>query len=54
MTVDDGFLTKNGIEESKKVALEDYDVKLTDEQALEYGIALVSFFEHLMEERIKK
>lgn len=54
ITDNEGFLTKSEIEEFKKIALEDYGVKLTDEQALEQGIAIVSFFEYLIKKRIKK
>lgn len=53
ITDNEGFLTKSEIEEFKKIAFEDYGVKLTDEQALEQGIAIVSFFEYIFKERLK-
>jgi len=54
MADDEGFLTKSEIEEFKKIALEDYGVELTDEEAYEQGATLVTFFEHVLKTRLKK
>lgn len=54
ITDNEGFLAKSEIEEFKKIAFEDYGVKLTDKQALEQGIAIVSFFKGYIFERLKK
>lgn len=50
----DGFLTKSELEQFKKIVLEDYGVELTDEEALEQAIPLVTFFEAVFKDLLKE
>lgn len=42
------LITKDELEQFKKIARKDYRVKLTNKQAAEQGTALVSLFEHII------
>ena len=46
---DNELITKDELEKFKEIARKDYGVELTDEQAIEQGRALVSFFECVLE-----
>jgi len=51
---DNSIFTKEEIEEFKQIALKEYGVKLTDEQAFEQGYALVSLVETVIKKIIEK
>ena len=51
---DNPIITKEELEEFKKIALKEYGVKLTDEQAYEQGSALLNLFEHMIKQRIEE
>ena len=51
---DNELITKDELEKFKEIARKDYGVKLTDRQALEQGLSLVSLFEFLIKRQIKK
>jgi len=46
------IFTKEEIEEFKQLALKEYGIKLTDEQAFEQGYALVSLVETVIKKTI--
>ena len=46
------IVTKEELEQFKKIARDDYGVELTDEQAYEQAAAIVTFFEGLILKRI--
>lgn len=48
------LVTKEELEEFKKIARTDYATELTDEEAYEQAAALVTFFEHVLKERVKE
>lgn len=50
---DNSIFTKEEIEEFKQIALKEYGVKLTDEQAFEQGYALVSLVETVIQKTIE-
>jgi len=47
-------LTKEEIRSFQKIAAKDYGVKLTNRQAFEQGLSLISLFEFLLKRRLKK
>jgi len=51
---DNSIFTKEEIEEFKALALKEYGVKLTDEQAFEQGYVLVSLVETVIKKTIEK
>lgn len=51
---DSSIFTKEEIEEFKELALKEYGVKLTDEQAFEQGYSLVSLVETVIKKTIEK
>ena len=51
---DNSTFSKEEIEEFKQIALKEYGVKLTDEQAFEQGYALVSLVETVIKKTIEK
>jgi len=46
------IVTKEELDQFKKIARDDYRVELTDEQAYEQASALVTFFEAILHELI--
>ncbi|MEO8581296.1 MAG: hypothetical protein ABI425_01810 [Patescibacteria group bacterium] len=46
--------TKDELEEFKKIAFEEYGIRLTDEQAFEQGFALLSLFEYVIKKAVQK
>ncbi len=48
------IVTKEELEQFKKIARDDYRVELTDEQAYEQASALVAFFEAVLHDRIEQ
>ncbi len=51
---DNELITKDELKKFKEIARKDYGVKLTDEQAFKQGTALVSLFESLIKNQIKR
>lgn len=51
---DNPIITKEELEEFKKIARKEYGVELTDEQAYEQGSALLNLFEQAIKERVEK
>lgn len=51
---DNSIFTQEEIEEFKALALKEYGLKLTDDQAFEQGYALVSLFETMIKKTIEK
>jgi hypothetical protein len=51
---DNSIFTREEIEEFKQIALKEYGVKLTDEQAFEQGYAIVSLVETVIKKTIEK
>lgn len=48
------IVTKEELEQFKKIALDDYGVLLTDDQAYEQASALVAFFEAVMHDLMEE
>ena len=51
---DNPIITKEELEEFKKIARKEYGVELTDEQAFEQGSALLNLFEYMIKKKIKE
>lgn len=51
---DNLLITKEELEEFKALALKEYGIKLTDEQAFEQGRALLNLFDQMLNCRLQK
>jgi hypothetical protein len=47
------LITREELDEFKQIALKDYGVELTDEQAFEQATALLNLFDHLINRRLE-
>ena len=48
------LVTREELDRFKEIALKDYGVKLTDEQAFEQATALLNLFDYLIENKLDK
>ena len=48
------YITKEELEEFKQIALKEYGIKLTDDQAYEQGSALLRLVDCMIEKTIEK